>query len=152
MPSQVKWTQILIQCRDKVQKTTKPLLREMRKPQPDLGVGAGGDSIKKIDLAAEKAIMDTLEKYAPGFTLISEESGLIEHGYQPRQYSVPAHRMPGTTNLTRGMPFYATSIAVSSEPTLASVHTALVTDLFYVTTYTSQKGVGAFRDNKRISS
>ena len=152
MPSQVKWTQILIQCRDKVQKTTKSLLREMRKPQPDLGVGAGGDPIKKIDLAAEKAIMDTLQKYAPGFTLISEESGLIEHGYQPSQCYVTADPIDGTTNLTRGMPFYATSIAVSSEPTLAAVHTALVTDLFHGTTYTAQKGVGAFRDNERISS
>jgi myo-inositol-1(or 4)-monophosphatase len=152
MLPQDKWTQILIQCRDRVQKTTKLLLGEVGKPQPDLGVGAGGDPIKKIDLAAEKAIFDTLQKYALGFTLISEESGVIEHGYQPNQCYVTADPIDGSTNLTRGMPFYATSIAVSSEPTLAAVHTALVTDLFHGTTYMAQKGVGAFRDNERISS
>jgi myo-inositol-1(or 4)-monophosphatase len=147
-----EWIQILIHCRNKVQKNTKPLLGEMRKPQPNLGMGAGGDPVKKIDLAAEKAIMDTLEKYASSFTLISEESGLIEHGREPGQCYVTADPVDGTTNLTRGIPFYATSIAVSSEPSLETVHTALVTDLFHGTTYTAQRGAGAFRDDERITS
>lgn len=150
MPRQNKWTQILVQCRDNVQKCIRPLLKEMRKPQPNLGTGAGGDPIKKIDLAAEKAIMNTLQKHKVTFTLISEESGMIEYGTNPQQCYVTTDPIDGTTNLIRGLPFYATSIALSNEPTLGAVHSALVTDLFHGTTYTAGKGAGAFRDNKRI--
>lgn len=150
MPRQNKWTQILVQCRDNVQKYIRPLLKEMRKPQPNLGIGAGGDPVKKIDLAAEKAIVDTLQKHKVTFTLISEESGMIEYGTNPQQCYVTADPIDGTTNLIRGLPFYATSIALSNEPTLGAVHSALVTDLFHGTTYTAKKGAGAFRDNKRI--
>lgn len=150
MPRQNKWTQILVQCRDNVQKYIRPLLKEMRKPQPNLGIGAGGDPVKKIDLAAEKAIVDTLQKHKITFTLISEESGMIEYGTNPQQCYVTADPIDGTTNLIRGLPFYATSIALSNEPTLGAVHSALVTDLFHGTTYTARKGAGAFRDNKRI--
>lgn len=150
MPRQNKWTQILVQCRDNVQKYIRPLLKEMRKPQPNLGIGAGGDPVKKIDLAAEKAIMNTLQKHKITFTLISEESGIIEYGTNPQQCYVTTDPIDGTTNLIRGLPFYATSIALSNEPTLGAVHSALVTDLFHGTTYTARKGAGAFRDNKRI--
>jgi myo-inositol-1(or 4)-monophosphatase len=150
MSLQNKWTQILVQCRDNVQKYIRPLLKEMRKPQPNLGIGAGGDPVKKIDLAAEKAITDTLQKYKVTFTLISEESGMIEYGTNPQQCYVTTDPIDGTTNLIRGLPFYATSIALSNEPTLGAVHSALVTDLFHGTTYTARKGAGAFRDNKRI--
>jgi myo-inositol-1(or 4)-monophosphatase len=150
MPRQNKWTQILVQCRDNVQKGIRPLLKEMRKPQPNLGIGAGGDPVKKIDLAAEKAIMNTLQKHKVTFTLISEESGMIEYGTNPQQCYVTTDPIDGTTNLIRGLPFYATSIALSNEPTLGAVHSALVTDLFHGTTYTASKGAGAFRDNKRI--
>lgn len=150
MSLQNKWMQILVQCRDNVQKGIRPLFKEMRKPQPNLGIGAGGDPVKKIDLAAEKAIMDTLQKHKVTFTLISEESGMIEYGTDPQQCYVTADPIDGTTNLIRGLPFYATSIALSNEPTLGAVHSALVTDLFHGTTYTASKGAGAFRDNKRI--
>jgi len=150
MSLQDKWMQILVQCRDNVQKGIRPLLKEMRKPQPNLGIGAGGDPVKKIDLAAEKAIMDTLQKHKVTFTLISEESGMIEYGTNPQQCYVTTDPIDGTTNLIRGLPFYATSIALSNEPTLGAVHSALVTDLFHGTTYTASKGTGAFRDNKRI--
>jgi myo-inositol-1(or 4)-monophosphatase len=150
MSLQNKWMQILVQCRDNVQKGIRPLFKEIRKPQPNLGIGAGGDPVKKIDLAAEKAIMDTLQKHKVTFTLISEESGMIEYGTDPRQCYVTADPIDGTTNLIRGLPFYATSIAFSNEPTLGAVHSALVTDLFHGTTYTASKGAGAFRDNKRI--
>ncbi len=61
-----------------------------------------------------------------------------------------ADPIDGTTNLMRGVPFYATSIAISSKPTLATVHTALVTDLFHDITYTAHAGGGAFRQSKRI--
>jgi myo-inositol-1(or 4)-monophosphatase len=107
--------------------------------------------MKQIDLAAEEAIIDTLKKRRTSFTLISEESGIKEYGEHPDTCYVTADPVDGTTNLTRGIPFYATSIAVSTEPVLSSVHTAIVADLFHEVTYTAARGKGAWRNNQRIS-
>jgi myo-inositol-1(or 4)-monophosphatase len=150
MREQADWTHVLIRCKNKVQEKIKPLLKKTDRPQPDLGIGAGGDPVKNIDLAAESAIVSSLRNQEIAFTLISEESGIVEYGESPHQCYVTADPIDGTTNLIRGVPFYATSIAVSTEPTLTRVHTALVTDLFHGTTYTAQKGCGAYRDDRRI--
>ncbi|MGB9741514.1 MAG: inositol monophosphatase family protein [Candidatus Bathyarchaeia archaeon] len=150
MKTQINWLKILEECKNNVQKQIKPLLKTLGKPQPDLGIGAGGDEIKQIDLTAEDAIINTIRKYAIQFTLISEESGIKEYGENPTQNYVTADPIDGTTNLMRGIPFYATSIAVSTKPTLDAIHTALVADLNHGTTYTAEIGKGAKRENKKI--
>jgi myo-inositol-1(or 4)-monophosphatase len=151
MTRQINWLQILIQCKNNIQKQITPLLKTLKQPQPDLGIGAGGDPIKQIDLAAENAIINTLKRHKISFTLISEESGIKEYGETPHEHFVTTDPIDGTTNLTRGIPFYATSIAISTKPTLNTIHTALVADLFHNITYTAQKGKGAYRDNKKIT-
>jgi myo-inositol-1(or 4)-monophosphatase len=151
MPQQQDWPQILIECKNNLLEQISPLLTTLSQPQPDLGIGAGGDPIKRIDLAAEKAIIDTLRDHEVSFILISEESGVRKYGKNSHECYVTTDPIDGTTNLTRRVPFYATSIAVSTKPTLATVHAALVADLFHNVTYTAQKGKGACRENQRIS-
>ena len=151
MTRQTDWLSLLIQCKNNIQRQITPLLKTQRQPQPNLGIGAGGDPIKQIDLVAENAIIDTLEKREISFTLISEESGVKEYGNTPYKHYVTVDPIDGTTNLTRGVPFYATSIAMSTKPSLNTIHTALVTDLFHDVTYTAQKGKGAYRNNKKIT-
>ena len=151
MTQQTNWQQILIRCKNNIQKQITPLLKTLKQPQPNLGIGAGGDPIKQIDLTAENAIINTLKKHKISFTLISEESGVKEYGKTPYKHYVTADPIDGTTNLMRGIPFYATSIAISTKPTLNTIHTALVTDLFHGVTYTAQKGEGAYRENKKIA-
>lgn len=146
-----EWLQVLNQCRREVHRRIHPLLAESHRPQPDLGVGAGGDPMRQIDLAAEEAIIDTLRKHNVSFTLISEESGVKEYGEHPDACYATVDPIDGTTNLTRGIPFYATSIAISTEPVLNTVHVALVADLFHEVTYTAQKGKGAYRNDQKIS-
>lgn len=149
--SGLDWLQILKECKDNVKSHIAPLLKApLNQPQPDLGIGAGGDPIKQIDLAAEKAITGTLLEHGLSFTLISEESGIKRYGAKPEQAYITADPIDGTTNLTRGIPFYATSIAVSTKPELRTVHAALVADLFHNTTYTAAKGEGARRNNQEI--
>jgi myo-inositol-1(or 4)-monophosphatase len=145
------WRKILAQCKNRIQEQISPLLKTLNQPQPDLGIGAGGDPIRKIDLAAENAVVDTLTARRVSFTLISEESGVRKYGESPQECYVTVDPIDGTTNLMRGVPFYATSIAVSEKPFLKDVHSALVADLFHGTTYTAQKGGGSFRDNRSIS-
>ena len=151
MTNQIDWLNILIRCKNNVQEQIKPLLKTLDQPQPNLGIGAGGDPIKQIDLAAEEAIINTLEEHEISFTLISEESGTKKYGSPPHNNFVTLDPIDGTTNLVRGIPFYATSIAISTMPTIKTVHAALVADLVHGITYTAQKGKGAYRNNLKIS-
>jgi myo-inositol-1(or 4)-monophosphatase len=148
---QINLIDILIHCKNNVQNRIKPLLETVSQPQPNLGVGAGGDPTKQIDLAAESTIISTLRRNNLSFTLISEESGVKEYGENPHERYVTADPIDGTTNLMRGIPFYATSIAISTKPVLNTVHAALVTDLTRNITYTAQKGKGACRNNQKIT-
>lgn len=145
------WLQILKECKDNVQRKIAPMLKTLSQPQPSLGIGAGGDPIKQVDLAAEEAIIETLRKHALSFTLISEESGIQRYGPNPEENYVTVDPIDGTTNLTRGIPFYATSIAISTKPELETVHTALVADLFHDVTYLAKKGWGAQRNGQKIA-
>jgi len=151
MEKQIDWLPILIECKNSIQKRITPLLKTAQKKQPSLGIGAGGDPIKRIDLVAEKAIVETLVRRGISFTLISEESGIVKYGENPEENHVTVDPIDGTTNLTRGIPFYATSIAVSTKPELNTVHSALVADLFHGTTYTAKKGNGAKRNGQKIT-
>jgi myo-inositol-1(or 4)-monophosphatase len=152
MDSRADWLQLLVRCKDNVKTRIRPLLKTLGEPQPDLGKGAGGDPMKLVDLAAEKAIVEVLLDEHISFTLVSEESGVKEFGDAPKQCYVTVDPIDGTTNLIRGLPFFASSIAVSEKPTLSNVYAGLVADLFHGTTYTAYKGEGAFRDGEKIRS
>src|SRR3972149_8824432 len=127
MKFKANWLEILVRCRDNVKTHIRPYLKTLSEPQPDLGRGAGGDPMKLVDLAAEKAMVEGLREYGVSFTLISEESGVEEFGETPKQCYVTVDPIDGTTNLVRGLPFYASSIAVSYQPTLSAVFAALGT-------------------------
>jgi myo-inositol-1(or 4)-monophosphatase len=152
MKSQTDWLEILVHCKENVKERIRPHLKTLGEPQPDLGKGAGGDPMKPVDLAAEKAIVEVLQQHSVSFTLISEESGVKKFGEDPARCYVTVDPIDGTTNLVRGIPFYASSIAISAKPTLSTVYAALVADLVHDTTYTAQEGEGAYRDGEKISS
>ncbi len=152
MKIQIDWQQILLECKNNVQTGIKPCLKTLKKPQPNLGMGAGGDAMKPVDLAAEKAIVDTLMHHGVSFTLVSEESGVKKFGDSPEECFVTADPVDGTTNLMRGLPFYASSIAVSNKPKLADVYAGMVVDLFHDVAYTAFRGKGAFRNGTRIET
>lgn len=151
MGKQINWLDVLVRCKNNIQHEIKPLLKRLDQPQPDLGIGAGGDPIKQIDLAVEGVIVNTLKEHETSFTFISEESGIEKYGSTPHENFVTADPIDGTTNLVRGVPFYATSIAVSTKPIISTIHVALVTDLVHGITYTAQKGKGAYCNNQKIT-
>jgi myo-inositol-1(or 4)-monophosphatase len=152
MRNQKDWQQILHECKNNVQTAIKPCLKNLRMPQPNLGVGAGGDLMKPVDLAAETAIVETLKGHDVSFTLISEESGIKKYGSEPDDCFVTVDPIDGTTNLVHGLPFYACSIAVSHKPELANVYAGMVVDLAHDVVYTAFEGTGAFRNGKKIET
>src|SRR5450759_3443965 len=135
MKTQTDWQQILIECKNNIQTNIQPCLKTVKQPHPNLGIGAGGDAMKPVDLAAETAIVDTLQQHDVSFTLISEESGIKEFGGSPEEFYLTVDPIDGTTNLMHGLPFYASSIAVSKKPELTDVYAGMVVDLFHDVAY-----------------
>jgi len=143
------WLTLLKTCSKKIRKEVVPFFKS---PEANFGfgIGAGGDIMKRIDLIAEKTLIETIEKEGFSCTLISEETGVREIGDNPTNFYVTTDPLDGTTNATRGIPFMATSMAVSKKPYLNQIETALVTDLYHNVTYTAKRGEGAYKNGARI--
>jgi myo-inositol-1(or 4)-monophosphatase len=152
MKTRIDWQQILNECKSNIQKNIRPHLKTLKEPQPELGIGAGGDAIKPVDLAAETAIVETLQNHDVSFTLISEESGIKEYGAAPNECYLCVDPIDGTTNLTHGLPFYCSSIAVSNKPEIVDVYAGMVADIVHDETYIALKGEGAYRNKEQIHS
>lgn len=143
------WLPLLKTCSRKMRKEVIPFFKS---PEANFGfgIGAGGDIMKRIDLIAEKTLIETIEKEGFSCTLVSEETGVREIGDNPTNFYVTTDPIDGTTNSIRGIPFIATSMAVSKKPYLNQIETALVTDLYHSVTYTAKRGKGAYRNGARI--
>jgi myo-inositol-1(or 4)-monophosphatase len=111
-----------------------------------MGRGAGGDISRRIDLVAEKTVIEALKKRGVDATIIGEECGRIEgkKGY------VIMDAIDGTTNSSRGIPFYCCSLAYATDFRLSAVTHAAVIDLSNGDLYYASKGKGAFCNGKRI--
>lgn len=96
----------------------------------------------RIDLVADAAALDVLR--AAGVGILSEESGLEDHG---NGLVVVVDPVDGSTNASRGLPWYAASLcAVDEVGPLAS----LVVNLATGTQYSATRGGGARRDDRPV--
>jgi myo-inositol-1(or 4)-monophosphatase len=113
-----------------------------------MGRGAGGDMSRRIDLIAEKTVIDTVRKRGIDATIIGEECGRIEgtRGY------IIMDAIDGTTNAVRGIPFYCCSLAYASDFKLSAVTDAAIIDLARGNLYYASRSKGSFLNGKRISS
>ena len=145
----MNWLEIIQECAIEMKKAT---LNFYGSPEAaiGLGIGAGGDKTKRIDLAAEKALIKCLKKNQISCTLVSEEAGTIQIGSEPSEYYVITDPVDGTTNAVQGLPFSSNVIAISKSPWLKDVETAIVSDIVHDITYTAQKNKGAFRNGASI--
>ena len=111
-----------------------------------MGRGAGGDISRKIDLVAEKTVIEVLKKRKIDATIIGEECGRIEGS----KGFVIMDGIDGTANATRGIPFYCCSLAYAAEFRLSAVTDAAIIDLVTGDLYHASKDKGAFLNGKRI--
>ncbi|HEX8646418.1 MAG TPA: inositol monophosphatase family protein [Thermoleophilaceae bacterium] len=109
--------------------------------------GAGGDMSLVIDRAVEAAVIDELERFGVGATVITEERGNLEVA-GGGDVTIVVDPIDGSLNAKRDMPLYALSIAVASGPTMADVEFGFV-DAFGET-FWAQRGGGAFLDGERL--
>ena len=105
----------------------------------ELGMGADGTATKMVDDLAEREILRILREERHGLDLLSEEAGFVDLG-GPRV--VVADPIDGTTNASRGIPFYCVSLAIGTRD-LSDVETGIVVNLATGDRYEAAKGRGA---------
>jgi len=112
-----------------------------------MGRGAGGDLSRRIDLVAEKTVIDLVRKRGIDSTIIGEECGRIEgkKGY------IVMDAIDGTTNAVRGIPFYCCSLAYATDFRLSAITDAAIIDLARGDLYYASRGKGAFLNGKRMA-
>ena len=140
-----KWTNKLLKIAESVREEIKPFLSSVK--------NANGEKVeeiaKEIDEIAERKIIEEVEKLKIPCVLLTEEYGLTEFGSNPKIYVV-ADPIDGTTNAVRGVPYSAISIAISEKPDLSGLIAGVVLNLFTGDKYTAEKGLGAYKNGKRI--
>ena len=139
--------EILREACAKVEEVTRRLIGTEEGKQK-LGIGAGGDRSRKIDIEAEEAVVRTIRKHGMFPTIIGEECGEIPGG---EGYLI-IDPIDGTTNATSGLPFYCCSLAYATEKKLSSVLHAAIMDLTRGEIYTASIGQGVWVDNVKLDT
>ena len=111
-----------------------------------MGRGAGGDISRRIDLIAEKTVIDVIRKRSIDASIIGEECGRIEG----KQGYIIIDAIDGTTNAICGIPFFCCSVAYATDFYLSTVADAAIIDLTRGDLYYASKNRGAFLNGKRI--
>lgn len=117
-----------------------------------VGVGAGGDQTRYIDLIAEQAVFNFLRTNNISCFVVSEESGFrkVLDG-NPNLYFI-VDSLDGTYNAIHGIPFSAVSLAVANQPKLSAIKLGVVASLMDETFFSAEKGLGAKLNDKPIYS
>lgn len=107
-------------------------------------MGADGTPTKRIDRAAENAVLETLRASRLSFRVLSEEIGeVLIGGNLPGQepdYFLHLDPLDGTFNAISGIPFYSVSIYLSRD----DFHFGYVCDLAQEGSYYAEAGRGAY--------
>jgi myo-inositol-1(or 4)-monophosphatase len=115
----------------------------------EMGLGAGGDISRNIDIIAEEKVIDIINDCGTNPTIIGEECGTIvgneNHGY------VIMDAIDGTTNVTRSIPFNCCSLAYATDSKLSSVVDAAIIDIATGDLYYASKDNAAFLNGNKIS-
>ena len=100
--------------------------------------------LTKVDLLAEKTILNTIKKKYPYHNIISEESPKQDN---KSEYTWIIDPIDGTTNYAQQIPCFCVSIglAKNNEIILGAIYEPIRKELFF-----AEKGKGAFLNDKKI--
>jgi fructose-1,6-bisphosphatase/inositol monophosphatase family enzyme len=109
----------------------------------DWGLAGTRDGQYRSDLVADRAVLEVLDR--AGFAVLSEESGLH---HEDREILVVVDPVDGSTNASRGVPWWATSLcALDREGPFAAVVANQATG----TRFEATRGGGARCDGRPIA-
>jgi myo-inositol-1(or 4)-monophosphatase len=125
-----------------------PLLPLARRGER-LGRGAAGDVTLLVDRVAEDAVVAELESLGRPLTLLSEELGRrdLSGGGPPVVVLDP---IDGSRNAKRGLPAFATAIALADGWTMDDVRLGLVRDHGSGEEFVGERGAGAWLGGARL--
>lgn len=116
-----------------------------------VGTGAGGDTTVYADEVAEQILLQALrplaKERAGGFTVVTEEAGEVPMGGDA--IVVVVDPVDGSVNAKRGLPSFATSIAIAHGRTIGDVWLGLVRDHATGEDIVAERGRGSFVDGAR---
>ena len=113
------------------------------------GIGAGGDISRKIDIIAEKTVINYFKKVGFECTIFGEECGKTRVSKKSKGILI-MDAVDGTTNAIRGIPFFCCSLAYSTEENFRAITDCVIIDLVSKDIYHASKGKGAYYNNKKI--
>ncbi|MDP7179851.1 MAG: inositol monophosphatase family protein [Candidatus Woesearchaeota archaeon] len=105
---------------------------------------ATNNFVTDVDLAAEKAIINTIKKHT-NHSILSEEIGKIDNNSDYRWIIDP---IDGTHNYMHGFPIFGVNIALEYKKELIL---GLITLPTLNQVYIAEKGKGAYLNNKKIT-
>ncbi len=137
---------ILKECANSVYDNTRNIIGTIE-GQQKFGLGAGGDTSTKIDLVAEKSVLEVLKKNSFFPNIVGEECCFIKGNDSGL---IVLDGIDGTTNANCGLPFYCCSIAYSPNNYLDSITDAVVFNLVSGDVYHASKNKGSFVNEKKL--
>lgn len=119
-----------------------------REPQ---GRGAGGDMTARVDRMAEDIVLEELTALGTPLQVLSEEVGAVAlSGGVDGDPLVVLDPIDGSLNAMRGLPLFATSIALARGPAMGDVVVGLVHDHGSGEEWLAVRGRGAWLDGVRL--
>ncbi len=103
------------------------------------------DYVSEADRAAERAVIDVIQKHYPEHAILAEESGAVGDADSDTLWIIDP--LDGTTNFLHGFPVFAVSIGVQVEGRMAH---AVVYDPMRQELFTASRGAGAQLDDRKI--
>ncbi len=136
---------------DLIRKTIKPLVGVYE--DIDHPIGKTGDMTFEVDMPIENAVQDFFEESGISAKVITEDRGEIIFGDDPEAIYL-IDPLDGSRNARRGLPIYATSIAVYPPEAdyLDEAQVGVVSRLDVNDDYTVISGLGALLNGKKITS
>jgi len=145
---EVDWERTLLGATERVQSAVEKAVARGERSR-ELGRGASGDITLVADSEAEKELISALTK-AADVRVLTEEAG--EVGAAGAQLTAILDPVDGSSNFSRGVPFYCTSVAIADGEGLDGIKWAAVRNLVTGDVYYAEKGRGATRNGRRINS
>jgi len=103
------------------------------------------DYVSEADRAAERAVIDVIQKHYPDHAIMAEESGASGESGSDTVWIIDP--LDGTTNYLHGFPVFAVSIGVQVAGRMAH---AVVYDPLRQELFTASRGAGAQLDDHKI--
>lgn len=141
------WIENLQKMADDAQKRILEVIEKYgERASETVKIGAYGSPSSRVDVEAEKIIVDFVKEKELPLNIFSEEIGYVNRGHGLTLIVDP---LDGSYNAENNIPFYSVSLAIS-EGDLESVKYALVRDVHTGKDYRAVKGEGAYLGDEKI--